>query len=177
MTYYQSLHEYFSMDADSSSYDSIRGALKDGTLVYGIVKTDVLGELSSYGTTYALCPVPNLSAELGVQNLSVTYSAFVNPFTKTSEYANLFSAFLSYEYAGNQFGISRRVAVRSDIDRSDANDALAYEQYCNTVPLPKALENGDFWIYSEICFKNIWNGNDVATELNALQEKMDARLK
>ncbi|CCY58974.1 unknown [Clostridium sp. CAG:632] len=69
------------------------------------------------------------------------------------------------------------MAVRSDIDRSDANDALAYEQYCNTVSLPKALENGDFWIYSEICFKNIWNGNDVATELNALQEKMDARLK
>lgn len=177
MTYYQSLHEYFSMDADSSSYDSIKSALKDGTLVYGIVKTDVLGELSSYGTTYALCPVPDLSAELGVQNLSVTYSAFVNPFTKASEYANLFSAFLSYEYAGNQFGISRKVAVRSDIDRSDANDALAYEQYCNTVPLPKALENGDFWIYSEICFKNIWNGNDVATELNALQEKMDVRLK
>lgn len=177
MTYYQSLHEYFSMDADNSSYEQLKEGLKNGTLVYGIVKTDVLGELSSYGTTYAVCTIPALSAELGVQNLSVTYAAFVNPFTKASEYANLFSAFLSYEYAGNQFGISRRVSVRSDVNRSDGNEALAYEQYCNTVPMPKALENGDFWIYSEICFKNIWNGNDVTTELNALQTKMEERLK
>lgn len=177
MTYYQSLHEYFSMDADNSSYEQIKSGLQNGTLVYSIVKTDVLGELSSYGAAYAVCPIPNLSAELGIQNMSVTYAAFVNPFTKAPEYSNLFSAFLSYEYAENQFGISRKVSVRSDISRNDVNEKMAYEQYCNTVPMPKALENGDFWIYTEICFKNIWNGNDVTTELNALQTKMEERLK
>ncbi|MDE7366774.1 MAG: extracellular solute-binding protein [Lachnospiraceae bacterium] len=177
MTYYQSLHDYFSIDVDSSSYEQIKSKLTDGTLVYGIVKTDVLSELGSYGSSYALCPVPPLSGELPVKNLSVTYGAFVSDFTRQSEYANLFAAYLSYEYAGNLFGLSRRTAVRSDLNRADANEAIIYEQYCNTNPVPKALENGDFWIYTEICFKNIWNGSDVATELSQLQEKMLERLK
>lgn len=177
MTYYQSLHEYFSMDVDTSTYEQVKTELMNGTLVYGIVKTDVLSEWSTYGSAYALCPVPGLSGELPVQNLSVTYGAFVSAFTKQSEYANLFAAYLSYEYAPNQFGLSRRVAVRSDMERTDSNEAIVYEQYCNTNSIPKALENGDFWIYTEICFKNIWNGSDVATELNTLQEKMTERLK
>lgn len=177
MTYYQSLHEYFSIDVDSSSYEQIKSELTSGTLVYGIVKTDVLSEIGSYGSTYALCPVPPLSADLPVKNLSITYGAFVNAFTKQPEYANLFAAYLSYEYAGNLFGLSRRTAVRSTLERADTNEAIIYEQYCNTNPVPKALENGDFWIYTEICFKNIWNGGDVATELSQLQEKMLERLK
>lgn len=176
MCYYQSLHEYFSLDVDSSSYEQIKSKLTDGTLVYGIVKTDVLSELSSYGSSYALCPVPPLSPELPVQNLSVTYGAFVSEFTRQPEYANLFAAYLSYEYAENLFGLSQRTAVRSSLERTDANEAIIYEQYCNTSPVPKALENGDFWIYTEICFKNIWNGSDVAAELSQLQEKMLERL-
>lgn len=177
MTYYQSLHEYFSIDVDSSSYEQIKSELTSGTLVYGIVKTDVLSEISSYGSAYALCPVPPLSGELPVKNLSITYGAFVNAFTRQSEYANLFAAYLSYEYAGNLFGLSRRAAVRSTLERTDANEAIVYAQYSNTNPVPKALENGDFWIYTEICFKNIWNGGDVAAELSQLQEKMLERLK
>lgn len=177
MTYFQSLHEYFSMSVEDSSYEQVKAELTNGTLVYGIVKTDVLNEISSYGSTYALCPVPALSADLPVQNISVTYGAFVNSFSDNSEYANLFAAFLSYEYVENQFGLVRQVAVRSDIERADANEAIVYEQYCQTVASPKALENGDFWIYMEICFKNIWNGNDVATELNTLQERMTVRLQ
>lgn len=176
MTYYQSLHEYFSMDVDSSTYEQVKTELTDGTLVYGIVKTDVLSEWGSYGSSYALCPVPALSEELPVQNLSVTYGAFVSAFTRQPEYANLFAAYLSYEYAENLFGLGRRASVRSSLERKDTNEMMIYEQYCNTDSVPKVLENGDFWIYMEICFKNIWNGSDVATELSQLQEKMSERL-
>ena len=176
MTYYQSLHEYFSMDVDSSTYEQVKTELTNGNLVYGIVKTDVLGELSTYGSTYALCPVPALSPEIPVQPTSITYGAFVNSFTKKAKYANLFAAYLSYEYAGNQFGLTRLVSVRSSLERSDANESIVFAQYNATVPVPKALENGDFWIYSEICFKNIWNGADVTTELNKFQEEMNIRL-
>lgn len=177
MTYYQSLREYFSLEVETSTYSQMKSELENGTLVYGIVKTDVLSELSSYGSSYALCPVPPLSEELSVQDLSLTYGAFVSSYTKNSEYANLFAAFLSYEYADNVFGLAHRVAVRSDIEHGDANEASIYEQYCQSIPAPKALENGDFWIYTEICFKNIWNGNDVAGEMEELQNQMNIRLK
>lgn len=177
MTYYQSLHEYFSMDVDTSTYEQVKSELVNGTLVYGIVKTDVAGELETYGSSYALCPVPALSGELSVQDLSITYGAFVSPFTKQSEYANLFAAYLSYEYAENQFSFSHQVSARASLEREDGNERIIYDQYVATVPVPKALENGDFWIYTEICFKNIWNGKDVTAELNGLQEIMQSRLK
>ena len=177
MTYYQSLHEYFSMDVDTSTYEQVKSELVNGTLVYGIVKTDVAGELETYGSSYALCPVPALSGELSVQDPSITYGAFVSPFTKQSEYANLFAAYLSYEYAENQFSFSHQVSARASLEREDGNERIIYDQYVATVPVPKALENGDFWIYTEICFKNIWNGKDVTAELNGLQEIMQSRLK
>lgn len=177
MAYYQSLHDYFSIDVDTSTYEQVKAELVNGTLVYGIVKTDVLSEWNTYGSSYALCPIPPLAENLPVQSLSITYGAFVNNYTGQPEYANLFAAYLSYEYAQNQFGITSRVAVRADIDRPDGNEALVFQQYCSSKPVPKALENGDFWVYMEICFKNIWNGGDVATELNSLQEKMTERLK
>lgn len=177
MTYYQSLREYFSLDVDTSSYEQIKSELTNGTLVYGIVKTDVLAELSGYGSTYALCPVPALSDTLSTQDLSTTYGAFVSSYSKHSEYANLFAAFLSYEYAENAFGLTKRVAVCSTIDHEDVNETSVYEQYCQSIPAPKALESGDFWIYMEICFKNIWNGNDVASEMEELQNQMNIRLK
>ena len=177
MSYYQSLHEYFSIDVDNSSYDQVKAELTNGTLVYGIVKTDVLRDMGSYGSSYALCQVPALTGELSVQVPSITYGAFVNAFTKQPEYANLLGAYLSYEYAENQFGLSQKVAVRSDLNRTDGNETAAYAQYQNSTPTPKALENGDFWIYTEICFKNIWNGSDVTTELNELQTRMEERLQ
>lgn len=177
LTYFQSLHEYFSIDVDTSTYEQVKSELVNGTLVYGMVKTDVLKELGTYGSSYALCPVPALSAELPVQNLSVTYGAYVSPFTKQAEYANLFAAYLSYEYANNLYGLCQRVASRATIDRPDANEAMVYNQYCSTVAAPKALENGDFWIDMEICFKNIWGGSDVASELNQLQTVMTERLQ
>lgn len=177
MAYYQSLHDYFSIDVESSSYEQVKEELVNGTLVYGIVKTDVLSEWSSFGSSYGLCPVPPLSDSLPVQSLSITYAAFVNSYSDQPEYANLFGAYLSYEYAQNQFGLTQRVAARADIDRPEVNEQLVFQQYCSSKSVPKALENGDFWIYMEICFKNIWNGADVASELSSLQEKMTERLK
>lgn len=177
LTYFQSLHEYFSLDVDTSTYEQVKAELTNGTLVYGIVKTDVLRELGTYGSSYALCPVPALSAELPVQNLSITYGAYVSPFTRQSEYANLFAAYLSYEYADNLFGLCQRVAARESLERTDVNELLVYQQYCNTVAVPKALENGDFWVDLEICFKNIWGGSDVAAQLNQLQTSMTERLQ
>lgn len=176
MTYYQSLRDYFSLDVETSTYDEIKKELSEGTLVYGIVKTDILPELSEYGTDYHLCPIPELSDTLSVQNLSTTYAVSVSSYTDNEEYANLFAAYLSYEFTDNLYGMTHSVAVRSSIPHMDDNESAAYEEYKTSVPVPKALENGDFWIYTEICFKNIWNGNDVASEMQNLQKQMEIRL-
>jgi len=177
MTYYQSLRDYFSLEVETSTYEEIKQELTEGTLVYGIVKTDIIPEMSEYGSTYALCPIPELSDGLSIQNLSTTYGACVSSYTEHEEYANLFAIYLSYEFADHLYGLTRSVAVRSSIPHMETDEESAYEEYKSSVPVPKALENGDFWIYTEICFKNIWNGNDVATELANLQHQLEIRLQ
>ena len=56
------------------------------------------------------------------------------------------------------------------------NDILIYEQYTQSNTIPKALEMGDFWTYSELAFSKIWEGEDVKTELTNLQELIRQRL-
>ncbi len=176
MTYYQSLHDYFSMDANESSYQLIKQELTEGSLVYGIVRTDILSDLDSFPTRYEVCPIPTLANGNAVQPLSVTYGAFVSPYSKHAEYANLFAAFLSCAYAENVYGQTKYTPVYNKVEYRSEREQMAYQIYEGSISMPKALESGDFWLYMEICFKNIWNGSDVTEQLNQLQANMEARL-
>ena len=177
MQYYQSLNEYLSMDATQSNYDDIKEEITNGSLIYGICKTDMLPLLEREDTTYKLAVLPNLTDTLASGTISITYSAVVNDYTDEDAAANLFASFLSYEYAEYQYRLDRRVSTRQTIERSSSNESVVFSQYITAKTAPKALESGDFWTYSEITFRNIWQGNDVATELNNLQTTMEDRLK
>ncbi len=176
MAYYQSLSQYFSMNADSNNYSEIKKEIEDGTLIFSICKTDIVNYINSE-SSYKVAMLPNLNEELESIPASITYSAMVNDYSNNKEAANLFGAYLSYEYVTNQYSINYKVASRIGFDRTDENEILISNQYIKSQPMPKILEMGDFWTYSEIAFKNIWNGNDVETELIQLEENMMQRFK
>ena len=101
--------------------------------------------------------------------------AFVNSHSVNRYAANLFAAYMSYEYAGNQYELTKKVATRQKLENVDANRQIIYEQYKASKALPKALEMGEFWLKSESTYENIWQGNDVKSELNELQTYMKDR--
>lgn len=177
MTYFQSIHEILSMDMEGSSYAKIKNKVKKNKLIYAICKTDILPILEETENAYKLAKLPKLTDTLDSGSLSITYAACVNPYADSISAATLFSIYLSYEYSGEQFGLSRRISTRSSITRENENDQLIFEQYTLSDTIPKALEMGDFWTYSEVAFSNIWHGNDVATELTNLQETIRSRLE
>lgn len=177
MTYFQSIHDTLSMDMEDSSYAKIKNKIKKNKLIYAICKTDILPILEENENSYKLAKLPKLTDTLDSGSLSITYAACVNPYANNISAATLFSIFLSYEYSGEQFGLSRKIAARSTITRENENDQLIYEQYLLSDTIPKALQMGDFWTYSEIAFSNIWNGNDVTQELTTLQETIRSRLE
>lgn len=176
MTYFQSIHEILSMDMEESSYAKIKKKVKKNKLIYAICKTDILPVLEETENAYKLVKLPKLTDTLDSGSLSITYSACVNPYADSISAATLFSIYLSYEYSGEQFGLSRRISARSSITRENENDQLIFEQYTLSDTIPKALEMGDFWTYSELAFSNIWHGSDVTTELTTLQETIRGRL-
>lgn len=172
MTYFQSLSQYFSMDADDNSYEEIKKEVTEGTLIYSICKTDFLRELANEDSVYKLAALPKLTTELEISPISITYGAMINEYSDNKAAANLFSAFISYEYADKEYSTNYKISCRDNIDRTDDNEKIIFKQYADSKAIPKALEMGDFWIYSEIAFKNIWKGKDVKTELTTFQENM-----
>ncbi|MDE5967166.1 MAG: hypothetical protein K2G89_10080 [Lachnospiraceae bacterium] len=177
MEYFQSIHEILSMDMEDSSYAKIKKKVKKNKLIYAICKTDILPVLEETENSYKLAKLPKLTDTLNSGSLSITYAACVNPYSDSISAATLFSIFLSYEFSGEQFGLNRKISTRSSITRSDENDILIFDQYILSDTIPKALQMGDFWTYSEVAFSNIWHGADVKEELSNLQETIRSRLE
>ena len=46
------------------------------------------------------------------------------------------------------------------------------DYYEHTVSLPKMVETTNYYILAEMCFSNIWDGEDVNKELKALAESV-----
>ena len=45
-------------------------------------------------------------------------------------------------------------------------------EYASSVPLPKMMETGNFWLQLEILFSKVWNGADVTTLVQELSDSM-----
>lgn len=205
MQYFQSLSAYLWMDKSNISHDTVMNRIKDGTLVLGLCKSDILPtlyEMQSGGTqdteaadttqedtaedgseeakdatNYQIAYVPSLTAELSSTTLSTTYGAFVNPYGKDTAAGNLFAFYLSYACSDQQYAGNGKLPVRNPGDGFDAMQSVLYAQYLNSKPVPKVMVLGDYLVDSGIAFDAIWDGQDVTEQLNWLQTILEEKIK
>ena len=45
-------------------------------------------------------------------------------------------------------------------------------EYEDSVPMPKMMETGNFWLQMEVLFSKVWNGADVEPLLAELAEQI-----
>lgn len=198
MEYFQSLSAYLWMNKRNISHDTIMNRIKDGTLVLGLCKSDILptlyemaaanqsivaeegvqgtGEQETDSTNYQISYVPSLTAELSSTTFSTTYGAFINPYGKDTVLGNMFALYLSYGAAGKQFTGNGKLPVVNQKDGFDAMQAVIYAQYLNSEPVPKVMVLGDYWTESGIAFDAIWSGKDAKEQLDWLQETMQQKI-
>lgn len=206
MQYFQSLSAYLWMDKSNISHDTVMNRIKDGTLVLGLCKSDILPTLyemqqnkaeestqvegdtegtanteenSDKGkqTNYQISYVPSLTAELSSTTFSTTYDAMVNPYAKDEALGHMFGMFLSYENASNQYAGNGKLPVINQKDNFDGMQAVIYAQYLNSKPIPKVMVLGDYITQSGIAFDAIWQGKDVKEQLDTLQSVMEEKIK
>ncbi|MDE5864767.1 MAG: hypothetical protein K2H34_10525, partial [Lachnospiraceae bacterium] len=197
MEYFQSLSEYLWMNKSNISHDTVMNRIKDGTLVLGLCKSDILpalyemaakeqsgGEAESdeneeqeEKTSYRISYVPSLTAELSSTSFSTTYSAFVNPYGGDTVLGNMFAMFLSYANAGNQFAGNGKLPVINQKENFDEMQAVIYAQYLNSKPVPKVMVLGDYLTESAIVFDAIWGGSDAKEQMDILQSTIEAKIK
>ncbi len=185
MQYFQSLSAYLWMNKNNISHDTVMNRIKDGTLVLGLCKSDILPTLYEMQSTqtedsetdYRISYVPSLTAELSSTAWSTTYGAFVNSYGKDLAAGNMFAMYLSYAYQDKQYSGNGKLPVKDQGEQFDDMQKVLYAQYLNSKPVPKVMILGDYLVESGIAFDAIWDGKDAQEELDWLQNAMTEKMQ
>lgn len=175
---YKALNQFFFIESDTVTYDSVIQDFIDGKTVFTIATTDVVAKLQeakadgSFAYEYGIATMPEVSADLQSRSLSVTNAVVINGYSENKELANEFAAYLTTEYADALY--ERTGKVSANIYANEDNPALQIfaMEYASSVPLPKMMETGNFWLQLEILFSKVWNSADVTTQVQELADNV-----
>ncbi len=180
---YQNLNQFFYIESDSVSYDSVVQDFIDGKIVFTIATTDVLAKLKqaeeegTFPYEYGIAMLPGPSAELQAKSLSVTNCVVVNGYSEHRELANEFAAFLTNEYYDNLYERTGKVSANLAANAGNEDLQVFMEEYKHAGSLPKMIETSNFWIQLEILFSKVWEGEDAAGLLQELSDKITTQLQ
>lgn len=181
---YKALNQFFFIESDTVTYDSVIQDFIDGKTMFTIGTTDVVKRLEdakadgSLTFNYGIARMPDVSAELQSRSLSVTGAAVINGYSEHKELADRFAAYLSEEYADVLYERSGKMPASIHAAENADNGALTIfaNEYADSVSLPKMLETGNFWMQLEVLFSKVWNGEDVTTLVQQLADNMSQQL-
>lgn len=175
---YQALNQFFSMESDTINYDSVVQDFIDGKIVFTIATTDIVEKLEeaktegSFAYQYGIAVMPDVSTELKSRSLSVTHTIAVNGYSTKKELANQFAAYLTNDAATQLYERTGKAAANITANQEKNALQIFMEEYANSVPLPKMMETSNLWIQLEILFSKVWNGADVAAQVQELSNQI-----
>lgn len=179
---YQNLRQFFSIDAETTSYDSVLQEFMDGKLVFTIATTDAAEKIEAakregiFPYEYGVAGLPDLTGELQTKGLSVTDAVAVNGYSEHRELAERFAVYLCRDRAQGMYERCGKVPAKLDVNFENPRVAYFMEEYRDSVPMPKMMATSNFWVKMEIAFTQIWSGADAGDTLQELAEEMKAQI-
>ena len=180
---YKNLNQFFYIESDTVSYDSVLQDFIDGKIVFTIVTTDAAQRLEqakeegTFAYEYGAATIPDPSKELQGRSLSVTNTVAVNGYSESKELANKFAAYLAGEYAGNLYDRAGKCPVNYNVIHDRKLLDVFYQEYENSISLPKIMETSNFWMELEVLFSKVWNGADTSTVLGELAQQIQTQIE
>lgn len=176
---YQYLHNFFSIDSDKVSYESVLNDFIDGKMIFTIASVDSIATLENakkeerLGFEYKYTIVPDVSDEIMSKPLSITNAIAINGYSEKKEIANAFATYLVSDFASELY--TRTGKPSCNINANKSNECLeAFDlEYARSVPLPKIIELENFWMELEAMFARVWNGEDTETQLKELEATVE----
>ncbi|MBE5872179.1 MAG: extracellular solute-binding protein [Lachnospiraceae bacterium] len=178
LTLYQQLNQFFSMETSSTTYESVLNDFIEGKTVFTIATTDAVEKLEAvkkegrFPYDYKVLALPDIRQDIVARSLSVTYATAVSGYTQNRELAQELAVYLTKPADDHFYDKTGKVPAYKKALGSDDTMTAILTEYERSVPLPKLLETGNFWIHLEAVFTRIWNGEDVESELKKLDEQM-----
>lgn len=128
------------------------------------------------GYFYGIAQVPDLTGDLHTKGLSVTNSVVVNAYSGERELAKEFAKYLTYDKVDSLYTTANKMPVKMGVSYANEEMNLLFAQYEDSVEVPKITDLSNYWIEMEIAFANIWRGNDVGTEIESVNQMVQAQL-
>ena len=178
---YKALNQFFFIESDTVSYESVLQDFIDGKTVFTIATTDAvqrLAQAKSVGELafdYGVAMMPDVSAELQSRSMSVTNAVAVNGYSRHKELANKFAAYLVDECADSLYDRTGKVPANLYAAAEEGPLAIFKLEYAESIPLPKMMETGNFWLQLERLFAKVWNGEDVTAQVQELAAQIAAQ--
>ena len=179
---YKALNQFFSIESDTVTYESVIQDFMDGKLVFTIATTDAAARLAqakedgSLDFEYGFALMPDVSAEQKSRSMSVTNTVAVNGYSAHRELANRFAAFLVDDCADMLYPRTGKIAANLNANAEDGAVWIFKQEYADSIPLPKMMETGNYWLYLERLFAMVWNEGDVETLVEELEQQISFQL-
>ena len=180
---YKALNEFFYIESDKVTYESVLQDFMDGKIMFTIVTTDALAvleqakEAEEFTFDYGVALLPAIDEKLESRSLSVTGVVAVNGYSKEAELAEQFAVYLSTDYAPRMYERCGRMASYHHVKYTNNLFAVFTQEYARSVSLPKMIETGNYWVQLEILFSKVGNGGNVAGLLEELSQKMNEQVQ
>lgn len=175
---FQDLNQFFSIETRDVTYDSVMQDFLDGKIVFTVAGTEAVNRMAmakadgSFAYEYGFYSMPDLTEELRSRSLSITTCIAVNGYTELEEQANDFAQFMMKDWTSglNLQETTGKMPVYG-FPQYDENYTFS-AAYQESMPIPKMMTTGNFWVQMEIAFTNIWEGGDVNALLKSLSEQI-----
>ncbi len=179
---YKALNEFFYIESDKVTYESVLQDFMDGKIMFTIVTTDALAILEQakkaeeFAFDYGVALLPAPGEKLESRSLSVTGVVAVNGYSEKAELAEQFAVYLSTDYAPRMYDRCGRMASYYHVKYPNDLFTVFMQEYERSVSLPKMIETGNYWVQLEILFSKVWNGGNVAALVEELAQKMNEQV-
>lgn len=176
MQVYQDLNQFFSFESEDVAYASVIQEFMEGKLVFTTATSDIMetlqtaAEEGTFTFEYGIAPIPDLNEELQTKNLSVTNTVVVNGFSDKQEDAERFAEYLTKETSALLYEKTGKIPAYTAEACKDDKTAVFYQEYSDSVPVPKMMETSNLWVQLEVTFAKVWKGSEVSKSLKELSE-------
>lgn len=179
---YKALNQFFYIEPELVTYESVISDFCEGRIVFTIATTDVVSRLEaakadgSLGFEYGIARLPRVSGELDSRTMSVTNVVAINGYSRHQDLANRFATYLVTECADSLYEKAGKVPAKLDSDAGNGALQIFKAEYAESIPLPKLMETGNFWVQLEGLFSKVWNGADVTALVQELADQITMQI-
>lgn len=175
---YKQLNQFFSIEAETVSYESVVQDFLDGKIVYTIATTDIVERIreakeeGAFPYEYGASPMPDVSDKLSSRSLSLTNAVVVNGYSTKKDLANRFAAYMAGDFAHELYARSGKPAAYRHGDKDNEILQVFMKEYEDSISLPKMMSTGNFWMQAEVLFSQVWDGGNIENLLQGLNDQI-----